>query len=122
MLNRYVKPLHLFWERDRNERLDTTAADYSCKVKAAMAQLEMIKVRTTDGPTGHQSPLAVPKGGWSIDTRAEEELSLVAWWCVCGVLAVAASPAPSRGPLRQERRRAGLRDHDGRGLTTLLVP
>lgn len=46
VLNRYVKPLHLFWERDRNERLDTTAADYSCKVKAAMAQLEMIKVRT----------------------------------------------------------------------------
>lgn len=44
-LNRYTKPLELWWERDRNERLDTTAADYGCRVRAAMAQLDSIKVR-----------------------------------------------------------------------------
>ena len=34
-MNRYAAdPLHVFWERDRNDFLKPVAADYACRVRA----------------------------------------------------------------------------------------
>jgi hypothetical protein len=44
-LNRYTQPLQLWWERDRNDLLDTSAADYGCRVRAALEQVREIEAR-----------------------------------------------------------------------------
>ena len=42
-LNRYTKPLQIFWERDRNELYRPVAGDYACRVHALLEQIEEMK-------------------------------------------------------------------------------